>query len=262
MSSLFDLINKTNETTRAAQSSQPKPVVPQANENINTVIARWQQNNNTDDAGKILKFLAPTISSAINTYANGTKDKFKVKAASIALNTLKSFDPSRGVDPRTYAFHGLKRLSRLNADRSTVVSVPEGQRLQYAMLSELSKKFEDEKDREPSVTELADMSGIPEKRIEKIFSNNTVFNDSSAVNPETGESTFGVSGMTDDDYLKYVYVDASPTDKKILEWSSGLHGKPLLGTQDIAKRLKLTPAAISQRKAKLLSKLSEMRSLL
>jgi len=123
-------------------------------------------------------------------------------------------------------------------------------------------RFEDDHGREPSTAELADLTGLTEKRIDTIMNNNAVFSESATVNPETGDSSFGVKGMTDMDYLSYVYAGSSPIDQKIIEWSSGMHGKPILGTGDIAKKLNITPAAVSQRKNKLYAMLSEMRTLL
>jgi len=39
------------------------------------------------------------------------------------------------------------------------------------------------------------------------------------------------------------------TNQKIMEWTFGLYGSPQLSNQAIAQRLKLSPGAISQRKA-------------
>ena len=134
--------------------------------------------------------------------------------------------------------------------------------MQYNQLTEAAARFEDDHGREPSTAELADLTGLTEKRIDTIMNNNAVFSESATINPETGDSGFGVRGMSDMDYLSYVYAGASPVDQKIIEWSSGMHGKPILGTGDIAKKLNITPAAVSQRKNKLFAQLSEMRTLL
>jgi DNA-binding NarL/FixJ family response regulator len=42
----------------------------------------------------------------------------------------------------------------------------------------------------------------------------------------------------------------------ILEHALGLHGKPVLQNQQIAKKLRLSPGAVSQRKAKIQAKLN------
>ena len=68
--------------------------------------------------------------------------------------------------------------------------------------------------------------------------------------------------VTERDFFEYVYRSGGPLDQKFMEWSSGMHGKPALSNQEIAKRLHITPAAISQRKAKIAEKLSEVRGLL
>lgn len=258
MKNIFDEIN-----SRIPKA--PQPVVPppdQPKDSIETVIRRWQAGENKDDAAKILKYLSPTINSAMNSYAAGDNGKLRVKAAALALDAMRTFDPARGVSPQTFAFHNLKRLSRISSDRASVIRIPEEQRMQYNQLTEAAARFEDDHGREPSTAELADLTGLTEKRIDTIMNNNAVFSESATINPETGDSGFGVRGMSDMDYLSYVYAGASPVDQKIIEWSSGMHGKPILGTGDIAKKLNITPAAVSQRKNKLFAQLSEMRTLI
>lgn len=256
MQNIFETINaKIPKITPVQADTADK-------ETIDVIIDRWKANGNRADASKILKFLNPTIHSAINTYAAGSEDKVKIRAASLALDAIRNYDPARGVSPQTFVFHNLKRLSRVSADRANIVKIPEEQRLQYRMLVDAEARFEDDHGREPSTAELADLTGLTEKRIDTIKSNNAVINESTTLNPETGDTTFGVSGMSDMDYLSYVYAGSGPTDQKIIEWTSGLHGKPLLGTNEIASKLNISPAAVSQRKAKLLNQLSEMRSLL
>ena len=256
MRNIFESINAK---IPAQTVTQP---VTSYKEDIGAVIKRWKTDGNQADASKILKYLNPTIHSAMNTYAAGAEGKLKIRAASLALDAIRDYDPARGVSPQTFVFHNLKRLSRINADRVNIVRIPEEQRLQYKLLVDAEARFEDDHGREPSTAELADITGLTEKRIDTIKSNNAVINESAALNQETGDSTFGVSGMSDMDYLSYVYAGSGPTDQKIIEWTSGLHGKPVLSTNDIASKLNISPAAVSQRRAKLLNRLSDMRTLI
>ncbi len=58
-------------------------------------------------------------------------------------------------------------------------------------------------------------------------------------------------------WLEIVYDDLDSIDKKIMEFTLGLHGRPQLGNAEIAARLKRTPGAISQRKAKIQQKIRQ-----
>ena len=115
---------------------------------------------------------------------------------------------------------------------------------------------------EPSEMELADETGFSLKKIRQILNGNKVVSDTATINPESHNSTFFESDITDDDYYDYVYRSVGPIDQKIMEWSSGHGGKPVLSTKEIAAKLKITPAAISQRRGKILDMMSEVRGLI
>lgn len=68
---------------------------------------------------------------------------------------------------------------------------------------------------------------------------------------------------TDREYYDYVYKSVSPTDQKIMEWSSGFNkGNKILSNNDIATKLRISPPAVSQRRAKIQDMLSQVRGLL
>ena len=134
--------------------------------------------------------------------------------------------------------------------------------MELQRLMDISNRFEDDHGREPSVGELADMTGLNTRRIEKLLNGNTVINDTSSLSEESQESTFTQKDVTDEDYFEYVYSSVGPIDQKIMEWTSGMHGKPQLSNGMIASKLGISAAAVSQRKNKLLQMLSDVRSVL
>jgi hypothetical protein len=60
-----------------------------------------------------------------------------------------------------------------------------------------------------------------------------------------------------DSTIEFMYHDFGPVDQLILEYTKGMHGKPILSNQDLAKRLKISPGAVSQRKAKIQQQIDE-----
>jgi DNA-directed RNA polymerase specialized sigma subunit len=54
-----------------------------------------------------------------------------------------------------------------------------------------------------------------------------------------------------DAWLEFVYGDLSPTDKLIMDMTLGRNGRRRTSTQEIAKRLNITPGAVSQRASKI-----------
>lgn len=259
MDNIFDTI-----TNKLPKTEQPQQTYPVGIKQLSTkdLVAEWQKKKTPELTAEVLSRFKPTISSAINSYAPGTGNSLDVKAANITLDALSKYDSSVGTDPTTFVFHNLKRLHRVNAQRSNIIPIPEQTALEQKKLKEVASAFEVDNDREPTLEELANLSGFNTKKVDKLLNIGGTINDSSTLSEESRSSTFSMKDLTDDDYFEYVYVSVSPTDQKIMEWSSGLHGKPVLSNNQIAAKLKISAAAVSQRKAKLHQLLSDVRGLL
>ena len=64
----------------------------------------------------------------------------------------------------------------------------------------------------------------------------------------------------EDVWMEYVHHDAAPIDQKILEWKTGFNGKAIIPTLEIARRLKISPSAVSQRAARLAKRMNELQA--
>lgn len=270
MATIFETITQKLPTATEEQKQQLKDLEPvQVPTNVGydkmsmkELVASWNKDPNEEVTSVVLHKLKPTISSAITSYAPGHSKDLAVKAAKLALDALKTYDPSRGADPTTHVFNSLKRLNRISNTRQNIIPISERKAMEYNVVSRAKADFEDTYDREPSEMELADETGFSLKKIRQILNGNKVVSDTATINPESHNSTFFESDITDDDYYDYVYRSVGPIDQKIMEWSSGHGGKPVLSTKEIAAKLKITPAAISQRRGKILAMMSEVRGLI
>lgn len=269
MATIFETITQKLPKATEEQQQQLKVLEP-VQVSVNTpydkmslkeLVAAWNQDPNEEVTSIVLHKLKPTISSAITSYAPGHAKDLAVKAAKLSLAALKTYDPSRGTDPTTHVFNSLKRLNRIYNTRQNIIPISERKAMEYNVVAKAQADFEDTYDREPSEMELADETGFSLKKIRQILDGNKVVSDTATINPESHNSTFFDSDVTDDDYYDYVYRSVSPIDQKIMEWSSGHKGKPVLSTKEIAERLKITPAAISQRRSKIINMMSEVRGL-
>ena len=113
--------------------------------------------------------------------------------------------------------------------------------------------------------ELSDHTGLNPKRIEHIRTYRPAIPEGhfASISSEDGGSLSpAVRSPTNPRVVELVYNDLSPSDRKILEWTLGLHGTKPKQNQAIASALRLTPGAISQRKALIQRKLYEMADLL
>ena len=80
---------------------------------------------------------------------------------------------------------------------------------------------------------------------------------SSEVQTEKGEAPGAMTKGADEVWADYVYHDLDETGKKIFEWTTGYNGQDRLSKTEIARQLKVTPAAVSSRISKTLSRLNE-----
>lgn len=266
--SIFDTITKklpkaTDEQLAQLQEVEDValPTGQQKEPDIKDVIKRWQQSPNDADAEYLLDKMKPTINAAMTSYAAGHNKDLAVKAAMLTLKALSTYDPSYGTDPSTHVFHNLKRLNRIVNRRGNIIPVSEQASMEARYVYNKRAEFIDDYGREPSDLELADLTGYSMKKIDKILSRDKVKSETSTLNPETLNSTVASKDVTDRDYFEYVYRSVGPIDQKIMEWSEGAHGQPALSGKEIALKLRITPAAVSQRKAKILKMLSDVRGL-
>lgn len=230
---------------------------------LDQMIGRWKANPQDKQAtSQILKALQPTIKSALTTFAQGQQKSLRIQAARLALQSLKTYDPSKNVAPSTYAFHNLKRLNRLRAERDQVVRQPQNVRYAKSIIQTRSNEFLQDYGRQPSLQELSDATGINQKKLARIQNANTIISDSMGTDSQTENMTAGSQkDVTPDDYLDYVYHSVSPLDQKIIQYSSGYRGQPIIGTNQIAKKLNISNAAISQHKSKIQKMLTDIRGL-
>ena len=273
MQNLFDIINDTlPKNTTAVNKSFPETnqaplgLQTSGSEDLSKIktkdlIIRWQKENSPELTAAVLKRMKPTIDSALHSYASGQEDQLRIKATKLTLDTLKKYDANAGAEASTFVFNNLKRLNRLSAKSSSIMPLPEGVVFDANKIQKASDKFVDQEGRDPSDQELADLTGLSIKRINKVRESNKVVSESSTLSTEGGRDTVSISATTDKDYFEYVYASVDPINQKIMEWSAGAHGQPRMKDIEIAKRLKISPAAVTQRKIKIQRLMSDVRTL-
>jgi DNA-directed RNA polymerase specialized sigma subunit len=207
------------------------------------------QEGNTKVTGELLKQLTPTINSAVATYADGNNE-YRTKAKILALEAVKTYDPYRGTKLETHVFNNLKRLQRLSADRGNVIHIPEQSALDKLDIEKVIKDYEIENGYEPSMSYISDKTGMPIKKIQRLM-NIKGQTSATAATGEQGNSLDKAPRTAVKLYEDTLYDELDETNKKIYEWLTGYNGSPLLSRQEVARKLKITPAALSQRIGKI-----------
>jgi hypothetical protein len=198
----------------------------------------WKKDPNPANSSTLLKTVDPVINAALRTYAG----------------------PSPRAKLRTHLMTQLQGLRRHVAREGMAVSIPEQVALDLGHVREAENRLRDQLGREPSDMEVADHTGLSRKRLGYLRQHKYTRSEGSMQRPtEEGEDIYAPAVAPAGNHTAwhdFVYHDLDPVDQVILEHSLGLHGKPILQNQQIAQKLRLSPGAISQRKAKIQAKLN------
>jgi len=221
---------------------------------------RWKQSNSSEDFKKLLDETKNIQSSALKSYG-GLGDPFSEgKARILAAEALRSYDPSKGAAINTHLMSQLRRLHRYS-DRNSLINIPEDVRYGKNRIYEAERELASELDRDPTDSELADRTGFSLRKLRKYKSYATAPKlESSFVDEEGREYMPGVDAG-DDAAIDYVYFDLPATDRKIMEWRTGYNGAKQLSNNEIAKKLRISPGAVSQRMNSIISKWQHMKGL-
>ena len=208
------------------------------------------------DKKQYLKDVQPIINSAIKSYGGGDPS-LRTRAQVMAIDALRTFNPNKGVDIKTHVHNTLHGLSRHARKRREPIHIPERWTQEFDRVKAEELSFTSEKGREPTLTELADTLGIPEKRIALIKARTPQTMTEGMVTTDKGDLIHTKDEDPLQQWADYVYHDLDDIDKKIFEWGTGYGGSKKLPKIEIAQKLKMSPPAVSQRISKIVKRLSE-----
>lgn len=254
---MHSIFNSISNKSRAQSNLNTQP-----KRDLNQTVLQWQKKCTPQNTKVVLQLLKPTIQSALHTYVPGQQSSFKIKASAMALQSLRQYKPTKGASPKTFVFTNLQRLNRLRRQRQNLIHIPESQVYAKQLVEKKITQLSQDLGRDPTDEQLQDATGMSKKKLQRVLSaGTTIFNDSASMDQNQRASTFSVSDLSDQDYFKYVYNSVGPLDKKIMQWTSP-KAKVQLSNNQIAKKLRLSAGAVSQRKAKIQQLLGSVRGLL
>jgi DNA-directed RNA polymerase specialized sigma subunit len=199
-----------------------------------------------------MESLQPTIDKGITSYANGNK-KLRTRANILATEALDKYDPKAGSSLNTWIFSNLRGLARFNAQRGTAVHIPENVRLDRGQVKRFVADYEAREGFEPSQQTIADSLEMSQKRVQKAMGRTEV-SESQAL---SDKGDLRATKSPQDMWADYVYHDLDEINQKVFEWTTGYGGVKRLSKKDIARKLNITPAAVSIRVTKIMGKLAE-----
>lgn len=224
----------------------------------------WKTKPTPAANGAVLKVVRPVIDSAIKSYGGGSESPLLLsRARRMVLDALPTYDPAKG-PLKVHLDNQLRGLRRVSAQQNQIINIPEQVQLDQHHLFEAENRLRDWLGRDPTDDELADETGLSFKRLAYVRKAQGGMPEG-ALEQVSGDGddllSPAVVSTDDDAWVSFVHGSLAPQDRLILEWSLGLNGKKRLPSVEIARKLGVTPAAISQRKARIQAIMNQRESL-
>lgn len=219
------------------------------------VYRTWSAKPDKANTAKMLSAIDSDINKGVMAHIGQMNPLLKSRARIMTAKALKKYNPDEA-SLSTFVVNNLQSLKRENRKQTQIISVPERVFYDQNYVREAETGFELENGRLPTDEELADATGLSLRRLNHIRKFHQGISEGSlAVEDEDSEFSFSpaVTGgkRNISPFVNVVYDDADQIDKKIMEWTFGLNGNQKLPNHVIASKLRITPGAVSQRKAKI-----------
>lgn len=234
---------------------------------LDSMHADWSRTQDITHMHSMLDTLAPDIDKAIYAYSGlNAGPAVRTKAKLLAAKAIRSYQPSSGSSLKSWVYTQLQPLTRYSRELAPS-PVPERAYQQLSSLKKVEADFYENKGRVASDGELADLTGMSTKQLNKLRGmDKKVFSESAT--PFSGENPVSSQEITaaqnpgfKKDVLDTMYSSLTPQEQVIVEHKLGYNGKKILSNNDIAKKLKISAGRVSQMTTVLASKLDEYAGL-
>lgn len=206
----------------------------------------------------LMQQLHAPIMAAMNTYRTAPLPGVTMELEAKRLGGQAVFDwnPTAGMSLASYVGTNVRqKLYRYVAEHQNVGRIPEEQVRHIGDLNRAVATLGESLGREPTTPELADHLGLPVTHIARLRKSLRKDLLESGISDELADTL-----KHDPNYERVMlaYYGLTDMEKQVFDFSMGAHGRPMLKPQDIAAKLKVSPARISALKLALGSKLAPM----
>lgn len=215
----------------------------------------YMQSKINDNRLALIHALDPIIQQSVIAAGGDISNPVTMaKARMMALAGLKSYDPSKAT-LKNFMYSHLRGLNRALGTANNIIQTPETVILDRNKIVRAEQELFDELGRFPNTNEVANYTGLSTKRIAKLRKANVPLTEGQvdAVLGEATDPEMKRLGDTtkDDSWMEYVYDSIDDRQKAIMENLYGMHGNDPIPAKDVAKKLKITAAAVSQQRKKI-----------
>ena len=211
----------------------------------------WYHSQTSPNMNKVLSSMVGDMDRAIQTAGGKPSPLTRGFAKKAVVKAMKSYKPGAGTKFRTWAQTSLRQLVRPVRQSRFTVKIPEQRARQAAKVRSLIDEIQAETGFEPSDATIADRLALPMSRVASARGGSApeVTSGEIFANAEPADESALINDM--------VYYSLAPRDQTIMEYAFGYNGVKPLKAVEIARRLKVSPAAISQRLAKIRQLMSD-----
>lgn len=171
-----------------------------------------------------MKPLLETAASKASMGSNIPKSAHQLFAAQNFYDSLRTFDPKKGVALQTHVYGTVhQKAKRLNYQYQNLGQIPEPRAIQIGKFQTEYGNLTEELGREPSAAELADRMSVGLKDVERL--------------QIEIRKDFSMSGLEEqivaetpreEEVLAYIYYELTPEEKVVYDYIFGKHGKQRL----------------------------------
>jgi DNA-directed RNA polymerase specialized sigma subunit len=224
-------------------------------ENLREPFELWRSKQDEESRDQFLNAIMPIIRDNVSQVSGADRNYMTLQGKILALKAMKRYDPSQS-SAATYLNKQLMPLRRTARQQMNVLGIPDRILFSSQQLEGAETELEDELGRMPTTAELADRMSISVKQIERIRRLTHARNSGSVGSPdeEGGVLSPEVVQNIDAKYRHEYVLSALGTDpvaQVIYETDNRLNGRRQLSTTGLAKKLHISPGAVSQRRNKI-----------
>jgi len=224
------------------------------------------KSGNKEAKRELIGSLKPVVRGQVNRFKNSgiPISAIELEGYRLTSHAIDTYAPEKS-QLNTHVTNNLKKLSRFVTTYQNIGHIPEPRALLIGKYNNIRSNLQDDLGREPTIEELADALSVSPVEITRLQTE--LRKDLSMEMPSAEEDAGGfyMYVRTDEtdprlkQALEFVYFDADPIDKKILEYTFGIGGTPLKKLNEIEKELNLSDSSLKRRKKKLALELKELR---
>lgn len=208
----------------------------------------------------VVDSLDSTINRALSAYTKVQTPVLRQRARLMAADAVRGYDPNAGAKLSTHVHRQLQRLQREAPNITDPLPMPERMRRDSGIIINAISSAADAIGSEVSDEQVSELTGIPVARVNKVRNlmrrgiSETAYQEGMAEDDEAQEAVYSSTDPFEE-WKNAVYHDLSEVDRVIMAYRTGFRGAPFLANQEIAKRLRMSPGAVSQHANQIQAKL-------